>query len=67
MVGDRHQRKLGEGAVRDRQVGQVQPAMLGGERAVGDVAEQREMQIVDVEVEDVELAARRRTRSSMTM
>jgi hypothetical protein len=56
-VRDRDQRHLGEGAIERRQVGQVLPTVQRGERRGRDLAEQREVQDVDVEMQDVELGA----------
>ena len=42
-------------------VGQVQPAMQGREALVRQILEQRVLQQVDMEVDDVESSARART------
>ena len=54
VIGDRHERELGEDPIRHGQIGQIQPSMLGSQRKRGKIAEQREMQVVDMEVQDVE-------------
>ncbi len=64
-VGDRHQRHLGERRLERLQVGQVEPAVQRRHRARGEVADQREVQQIDMEMQDVERRARRRTSSSM--
>ena len=50
------------------QIRQVLPAVQGRDRAVRHVVEEREMELVDMEVQDVELRTRsRRTLSSISM
>ena len=57
-VGDGDQRHVGEDAVERHQVGQVEPAVQRRHRGGGDGAQQRELQEVDVEVQDVEVLLR---------
>ena len=55
MARDRAQRHLRKRPKYHGQVRQVEAAVQGGERAVRDTAEDREMEVVGMEVQDVEL------------
>ena len=53
-VGDRDQRHVVEADIERKQIGQILAAVQRGDGAARDRPEQREMKLVDVEVQDVE-------------
>src|ERR1700678_3087571 len=53
-VRDGDQRHLRKCAIERKQVGQVLPAVQGSQRLGSDVTEQRHMESINMEVEDVE-------------
>src|SRR5205085_1541340 len=53
VVGNRDELHLGEGRISRPEIGQVLPSVQGGEAFVRQMAEGREMQEVDMEMEDV--------------
>ena len=55
IVGDRDQRHVVEAEIERQQIGQVLAAVQGGDGAVRDRPEQRELKLVDMEVQDVEV------------
>ena len=55
IVGDRNERHVVEAEIERQQVGQVLAAMQGGDGAVRDRPEQRELKLIDMEVQDVEV------------
>ena len=54
-IGDRHQRHVVESNIERMEIGQVLPAMQRGDGAAGERPEQREMKLIDMEVQQVEL------------
>jgi hypothetical protein len=55
VVGDRNQRDVREGREKGRKIGQVETTVHGRHGSPGERARQREMKIVDMEMQDVEL------------
>ena len=53
-VGDGHQRHIVEAHIKRNQIGQILPAVQRGDGAVRDRPEQRKLELVDMEVQDVE-------------
>ena len=54
-VRDRHDRHVVELAIHGREVGQIQPPVQGRHVRNSDAAREREVQVVDVKVDDVEV------------
>ena len=55
IVGDRNQRHVVEAEIERQEIGQVLAAMQGGDGAARDRPEQRELELIDMEVQDVEV------------
>ena len=54
-VGDRDQRHVVEAQIEREQIGQVLAAVQRGDSAARDRPEQREMELIDMEMQDVEV------------
>ena len=65
-IGDRDQRHIVDRSMERLQIGDIQAAVKSRQCPRGYRAKDREMEVVDVEMKDVELA-RSRTLSSITM
>jgi hypothetical protein len=55
VIGDRNDRDICEGLVEGLEILQIQTAMQCRQRAVGEISDQREMQQIDVEMQDIKL------------
>ena len=55
VVGDRNQRHVVEAEIERQQIGQILAAVQRGDGAARDRPEQRELELVDMEVQDVEV------------
>ena len=53
-IGDRHQRHVAEADIQRLDVVKVLPSVQSGHRPIGDRPKQREVKLVDVEMQDIE-------------
>ena len=58
---------FGEARIKVLQVRQILPAVNGGYRARGNLLKQRKMELIDMEMQNVESRAARRTFDSIIM